>query len=220
MFDGLVDRYDLLNDVLSFGLDRWWRRATAAALHTPAGERVLDLGCGTGKLGMLLSDRYRVTGVDVSEAMLRKARRRIEGRLALIQGSAFRLPFRDASFGGAASAFVLRNLDDLPKSIAELARVLAPGGSIALVDITGPARPVRRALFDAYFRTAAPALGALVGKRAEYDYLVRSLTHLPPAEEMCRVLGRAGLVGCTARPLTAGIVTLFTAQRAEEISNG
>lgn len=220
MFDGLVERYDLMNDVLSLGLDRWWRRAAAAALEVAPGERVLDLGCGTGKLGILLSSHHPITGVDVSEAMLREARRRSAGRLRLVQGSAFRLPFREASFGAAISAFVLRNLDDLPVAFAELGRVLAPGGGIALLDITEPSRPWVRRLFDAYFRTAAPALGALVGKRTEYLYLVRSLTHLPPPSEVCEMLGRAGFVGCRARPLTGGMVTLFTATRGERSAIG
>jgi demethylmenaquinone methyltransferase / 2-methoxy-6-polyprenyl-1,4-benzoquinol methylase len=213
MFDGLAPRYDLLNDVLSLGLDRWWRRAAVAALHVTPGGRVLDMGCGTGRLGMLLSGRHPVIGLDVSLAMLREARNRSAGRIVLIQGSAFRLPFRNASFGAAASAFVLRNLNDLSNAFGELARVVAPGGGLALLDITEPPRPLVRALFDAYFRTVAPAVGILVGKRGEYSYLVRSLTHLPPREEVSEMLRHAGFVGCVARPLTGGMVTLFTARR-------
>jgi demethylmenaquinone methyltransferase/2-methoxy-6-polyprenyl-1,4-benzoquinol methylase len=213
MFDGLVERYDLLNDVLSFGLDRWWRRAAAAALQAAPGDRVLDLGCGTGRLGSLLSPRHRVTGLDVSFAMLRQARRGSSGRPALVQGSAFHLPFADGSFGGAVSAFVLRNLDDLPAAFAELARVVAEGGGIALVDITEPTRPWMRRLFDAYFGVAAPALGTLVGKRDEYVYLVRSLAHLPPPDELREILDREGFVGCRARALTGGMVTLVSATR-------
>jgi demethylmenaquinone methyltransferase/2-methoxy-6-polyprenyl-1,4-benzoquinol methylase len=213
MFDGLIERYDLLNDVLSFGLDRWWRRAAAAALQAAPGDRVLDLGCGTGRLGSLFSARHPVTGLDVSFAMLRRARRRSAGRPALVQGSAFRLPFADGSFGGAVSAFVLRNLDDLPAAFAELARVVAEGGGIALVDITEPTRPWMRRLFDAYFGVAAPALGTLVGKRDEYVYLVRSLAHLPPRDELREILDREGFVGCRARALTGGMVTLVSATR-------
>lgn len=215
MFDGLVDRYDLLNDVLSLGLDRWWRRITATAFLARPHERVLDLGCGTGRLGALLADRYTVTGIDVSGAMLRQARRRYGHRVTLVQGSAFHLPFAGSSFGGAVSAFVLRNLDDLPRAFAELARVVAPGGLVAMVDITEPSRPVTRRLFDTYFGTAARALGALVGKRDEYRYLVRSLAQLPPSQELCDMLHGAGFTGCSARPLTGGMVTLFTARRRE-----
>ena len=215
MFDDLVDRYDLLNDLLSFGLDRWWRRQTARAIHAPAGTRVLDLGCGTGKLGLRLAERYRVVGVDVSGAMLSRARKMAAGRVALVQGSAFRLPFADASFGGAGSGFVLRNLDDLPTAFSELARVLKRGAGVALVDITEPSHPAFRRLFDAYFRRAAPGLGALVGMREAYRYLVASLRQLPSSAEVCRMLETAGFERCSTLPLTGGVVTLFSAVRSQ-----
>jgi len=213
MFNGLVGRYDLLNDVLSFGLDRWWRRAAIAALQATSGSRMLDLGCGTGRLGIQLSESHPVTGLDLSVAMLKEARRRYGGRLNLVQGSAFHLPFADAAFGGAVSAFVLRNLDDLPAAFAELARVTAPGGGIALVDITEPSHPMVRRIFDAYFGRAAPAVGALVGKRDEYRYLVRSLAHLPSPPDLCEMLRDAGFDRCRAKPLTGGMVMLFAATR-------
>jgi demethylmenaquinone methyltransferase/2-methoxy-6-polyprenyl-1,4-benzoquinol methylase len=218
MFDGLVERYDLLNDVLSLGMDRWWRRSAAAALAANPGSRVLDLGCGTGRLGKLLAPRHRVTGVDVSSGMLSKARRRASGRLSLVQGSAFRLPFREGSFGGAVSAFVLRNLDDLPKAFAELARVVVEDGQVVLLDLTEPSDPWVRRAFDAYFHTVAPAVGALAGKREEYRYLVNSLSLLPSPKEMCHMLTGAGFVRCSARRLTGGVVTLLSAGRGPRIA--
>jgi demethylmenaquinone methyltransferase / 2-methoxy-6-polyprenyl-1,4-benzoquinol methylase len=217
MFDGLVERYDLLNDVLSLGMDRWWRRSAAAALDADPGSRILDLGCGTGRLGELLASGHPVTGVDVSSGMLSKARRRAAGRLSLVQGSAFRLPFREGSFGGAVSAFVLRNLDDLTTAFAELARVVAPGGRVVLLDITEPSRQSVRRAFDAYFHTVAPAVGALAGKREEYRYLANSLSYLPSPKEMCQILTGAGFVGCSARRLTGGLVTLWSAGRGPRI---
>jgi demethylmenaquinone methyltransferase/2-methoxy-6-polyprenyl-1,4-benzoquinol methylase len=213
MFDGLVERYDLLNDLLSFGMDRRWRRSAAAALDAAPGSRVLDLGCGTGRLGALLASRHQVIGMDLSASMLAQARRRFTDSLSLVQASAFRLPFPDGSFGGVASAFVLRNLNDLTAAFTEIARVLVPGGRTVLLDITEPSRPALRRAFDAYFRTAAPAIGALVGKREEYRYLVTSLSHLPAPNEMCRLLEAAGFVECSARPLTGGVVTLLSAVR-------
>jgi demethylmenaquinone methyltransferase/2-methoxy-6-polyprenyl-1,4-benzoquinol methylase len=212
MFDGLAHRYDVLNDILSLSLDRRWRGRAAHALRALPGRPVLDLGCGTGKLGDLLAARYRVTGLDVSGAMLARARASGKG-LDLVQGSAFRLPFRDGSFGGLASAFVLRNLNDLEAAFSEMGRVVAPGGGLSLLDITEPSRPIVRMLFDAFFRTAAPAVGSLIGKRAEYTYLVQSLSHLPGAEEMCAMLGGTGFRDCLARALTGGMVTLFTATK-------
>jgi demethylmenaquinone methyltransferase/2-methoxy-6-polyprenyl-1,4-benzoquinol methylase len=218
MFDDLVPRYDLLNDLLSLGFDRWWRRRAAAAMVAPPGDRILDLGCGTGRLGRLLSTRYRVVGVDVSHAMLVAAARRTRHDpgpgARFVQASAFRLPFADGVFGGAVSAFVLRNLDDLPGAFAELARVLRPAAGVALVDITEPASPSLRRAFDAYFRVAAPALGSLVGKRDAYRYLVSSLAHLPPRDRVCDLLEQAGFTAARADVLRPGMVTLWAAARA------
>jgi demethylmenaquinone methyltransferase/2-methoxy-6-polyprenyl-1,4-benzoquinol methylase len=215
MFDGIVSRYDLLNGLLSLGLDRRWRTRAVTALQPAPGDRVLDLGCGTGDLTMLLARTgARATGLDLSQGMLRVARAKLSGRGTLVRGSAFALPFRDGAFASAGSAFVLRNLMDLPGAFAELARVIRPGGAIVLVDITEPRSRVLRSMFDAYFGTAAPALGALVGKRQAYRYLVRSLAQLPPPDEVCDVLGAAGFDAAVAEPLTGGMVTLFRARRA------
>jgi demethylmenaquinone methyltransferase/2-methoxy-6-polyprenyl-1,4-benzoquinol methylase len=215
MFDDVVERYDLLNGVLSLGLDRVWRRAAARPVSN-AGGPVLDLGCGTGDLTALLARRHAAVGVDLSGGMLARAQRKLHGRAALARASAFALPFAPGAFGGAASAFVLRNLHDLPAALTELARVVRPGGPVALVDITEPPNPLLRRAFDAYFARVAPALGSLVGKRDAYRYLVRSLGQLPPADRVVAALGDAGFEGARARPLTGGMVTLFTARRSGE----
>jgi demethylmenaquinone methyltransferase/2-methoxy-6-polyprenyl-1,4-benzoquinol methylase len=226
MFDEIVPRYDLVNDVLSAGMDRRWRRAAVHALHALPNAPVLDLGCGTGRLAERLarerparewrsgSETSAVVGLDISLPMLLSARRRVPAEVALVQGSAFRLPFADAVFGGAASAFALRNLDDLPSAFGEMTRVLRPGAGIAVVDLTEPANALRRRLFDAYFRVAAPAVGGLAGRRAAYRYLVRSLAHLPPPDVLARLLAKAGCEGVRWRSLAPGMVTLWTARRA------
>ncbi|MFL5797466.1 MAG: ubiquinone/menaquinone biosynthesis methyltransferase [Actinomycetota bacterium] len=228
MFDEIVRRYDLVNDVLSAGMDRRWRKAAVRALHALLDAPVLDLGCGTGRLAEGLARELRVrgrrfghgngtsavVGIDVSLPMLLSARRRRSTPVELVQGSAFRLPFADSVFGGAVSAFVLRNLDDLPAAFRELARVLRSGAGISLVDITEPSNPLQRKLFDAYFRVAAPAVGGLVGRRAAYRYLVRSLAHLPPPAEVGHLLVDAGCEGVRWRSLAPGMVTLWTARRA------
>ena len=214
MFDGVAARYDVVNTLLSLGLDRHWRGAVVRAVAAGPGDLVLDLGSGTGDLTAALAKRGpRVAGVDASRGMMAAARARHSGLNELILGSAFRLPFRDACFDAAASAFVLRNLDDLPAAFAELARVLRPGGRLAMADITEPASPLIRRMFDAYFGVAAPALGSLAGRGDDYRYLVRSVAHLPPATDLCADLRRAGFGSARARRLTGGIVTLFTATR-------
>jgi len=213
MFDVVARRYDLLNDILSMGLDRWWRRETVRALVCRPGDRVLDLGCGTGKLGALVASRCRVVGIDVSREMLQLAHRTNGERVRYVQGSAFNLPFRSGSFDAGLSGFVLRNLEDLPAAFEELARILRSGGSISLVDITEPRHPMFRVLFDGYFRAAAPALGALVGRAGAYRYLVGSLGQIPPPEDVIGMLSAAGFARPAARRLTGGMVTLFTATR-------
>jgi demethylmenaquinone methyltransferase/2-methoxy-6-polyprenyl-1,4-benzoquinol methylase len=214
MFDGSVGSYDLVTDVLSWGLDRlWWRRA-AAAIPAPSGASVLDVGCGTGSLSKRLAARFRVTGVDVSERMLEIAGRRLGPRVRLVRGSVFRMPFRDGAFEGVASSFVLRNLADLQAAFAEIARVTRAGSSIALVDITEPRGRVLRPLFDAYFRVAAPALGSLVGRRQTYTYLANSLPQLPPPDRVAALVEDAGFHGVRRRVLPPGAVTLWTGIRS------
>lgn len=213
MFDDIVERYDVLNSVLSLGLDRRWRRRVANAVPVEGGDRVLDLGCGTGKLGDLLADKAEVVGVDLSHAMLKRAREQLGHRMGFVQGSAFRLPFPDASFRAAVSGFVLRNLDDLPGAFQELGRVVTSGGTLAMIDITEPQRRITRRLLDGYLALIAPFLGGMVGKGRAYRYLVRSVRNLPQPPEMCRLLAEAGFEQCRARPVTWGRVTLFTATR-------
>jgi demethylmenaquinone methyltransferase/2-methoxy-6-polyprenyl-1,4-benzoquinol methylase len=213
MFDGVARRYDALNDLLSFGLDRWWRRQAVRAAPCPPEGRVLDLGCGTGKLGALVAGRCRVVGVDVSGAMLHVARRSTGGTVRLVQGSAFRLPFGSGTFDVALSGFVLRNLSDLRPAFEELARVLRPGALVSLIDLTEPRQPAFRKLFDLYFRTATPALGALTRRSSAYRYLVASLGQIPPPEVVAGMLTEAGFVDAKVRPLTGGVATLFTARR-------
>jgi len=212
MFDSVVGRYDVVNDALSLGLDRRWRSLTARAVGAKSGDVVLDLGTGTGKLSAQLGPAIRVVGVDLSAPMLAVARER-RSTLRAVQGSALRLPFHEGSFDAAMSAFVLRNLSDLQPAFAELARVVRPGGRMAVVDITQPPSAVVRLLFNGYFGVAAPLLGRLVGRADAYRYLVRSVSTLPPPEEVCRMLGFVGFVSCRARLFAGGMTTLWTATR-------
>ena len=223
MFDDIVERYDLLNGVLSFGLDRFWRRTAALAIRRRPAGPVLDLGCGTGELGLEVvrsgekekrpegAGARLVVGVDISQRMLLAARQRAGDKMTLVRGSAFRLPFHDGALAAIVSGFVLRNLHDLTGAFGELARTSMTGAPIALVDITEPRQPMLRRAFDAYFSVAARALGSLVGKRDAYRYLSRSLAQLPEPEQVCAMLEAAGFRHASARGLSGGMVTLFSA---------
>lgn len=213
MFDDIVGPYDRVNAILSFGLDRVWRRTAARAVRSPREALVLDLGCGTGALGLGLAATHRVVGVDVSQGMLKAAAKKAGPRMQLVRATALRLPFRSGAFHAAASTFLLRNLEDLPGAFDELARVVAPAGKLALLDITGPRHPVLRRAFYAYFGVAAPAVGALIGRPGAYRYLVRSLAKLPTPRVVCAMLRQAGFSDARARGLTGGVVTLFSATR-------
>jgi demethylmenaquinone methyltransferase/2-methoxy-6-polyprenyl-1,4-benzoquinol methylase len=212
MFDSIAGRYDVVNKVLALCMDRRWRCVTANAVSAGAGDIALDLGVGTGELASQLAPGVRAVGVDVSAEMLRRARGR-RRHLSLVQASAFRLPFADGGFDAAVSGFVLRNLDDLPGAFGELARVVRPGGRIALVDITQPRASALRLLLNGYLRTAAPLLGRITGRADAYRYLARSARTLPPAQEVCALLSDAGFGSCRGRPLAPGFVTLWTATR-------
>ena len=213
MFDSVVDRYDLVNTLLSMGLDRWWRRRAVASLPPLRAARVLDFGCGTGKLGERLSAGNDVVGLDLSHQMLVAAERQLGDRVGFTQGSVFALPFKEETFDAAVSGFVLRNLYDLPQAFSELSRVIRPGGSIAIVDITGPRTAWLRRPFDLYFGMVAPLLGRLVGQADAYRYLAESLAQLPSREVVCQMLEGAGFTRATATGMTGGMVTLWTAER-------
>jgi demethylmenaquinone methyltransferase/2-methoxy-6-polyprenyl-1,4-benzoquinol methylase len=209
MFDGIVERYDLVNDMLSLGLVRSWRRTAVRAASVRQADLVLDLGTGTGRLAGYLPAGARPIGVDLSERMLLEAR----SRLPVVQGSALRLPFRKEAFDRVISAFVLRSLPDLGSAFAELARVVRRGGSISLLDITAPLNRLLRIGFHGYFGTAAPLLGRVVGRAEAYRALARSVGSLPARDEVCAMLQASGFERCRARGLSGGVVTVWSGSR-------
>jgi demethylmenaquinone methyltransferase / 2-methoxy-6-polyprenyl-1,4-benzoquinol methylase len=222
MFDSIVGRYDLLNDLLSLGTARWWRRVAAGSLRLPPGSVVLDLGCGTGRLAERLARAHRVFGVDVSHGMLLAARASVPPTLPVrfVRGSAFHLPFAERSLDGVGSAFVLRNLDDHPAAFSEAARVIRPGGRLVLLDLVRPARFPERWGFDAYFGSVAPLLGRLTGQPDAYRYLVGSLDQIPPRGDVCRMIEEAGFTRCSIRARMFGAVAVWSATRVDPGASG
>lgn len=219
MFDRIARRYDLLNRVLSLGLDRRWRRKAAAALELGAGARVLDLACGTGDLALAILERHpdaAVIGVDPSRAMLdiahEKAARR--GRqLALEVGIAEELPFADGAFDGVSIAFGLRNVPDRERALGEMARVTRPGGRVVVLELGEPRGRLLGPIARFHIHRVVPRLGALLSGAREYRYLERSIAAFPPPEEVTRMMERAGLAPRDPRPLAFGACHLFAAEK-------
>lgn len=217
MFGRIVPRYDLLNRLMSLGMDRRWRRRAAASAR-PRDAIALDLGVGTGDMALELRRRgaARVVAVDFSSAMLSAASRKmaaVDG-ISLFLADALRLPFPDETFDVVSSAFLLRNLADLPRGLAEMGRVLRPGGRLVCLDMTQPPPGPFGAAYRFYFsRLLPPLAGALSGDRAAYRYLPHSLRGFPDAGRLAVLLHEAGLEEVRVRRLGGGAVALHTALR-------
>ncbi|MGI8752292.1 MAG: ubiquinone/menaquinone biosynthesis methyltransferase [Acidimicrobiales bacterium] len=210
MFDTIAPRYDLVNRLMTFGMDRGWRRRAVASLTLDPGATVVDVACGTGDLCRDLSRAgYQPVGVDLSAGMLAHART----SAPLTQGDGLRLPFADRRVDGAVSGFALRNFVALDPVLAELARVLRRGGRIALLDVATPANPVIRTGHAAYFGHVVPRIGGLLSDGAAYRYLPRSVAYLPPVADLLDLVRDAGFDAVERRLLSGGIAQLITATR-------
>jgi demethylmenaquinone methyltransferase/2-methoxy-6-polyprenyl-1,4-benzoquinol methylase len=210
MFDTIAPRYDLVNRVMTFGLDRRWRRAAVGSLGLTPGARVLDVACGTGDLCReLAAASCQAIGVDLSWGMLAHART----QTPLVQADALRLPMAAASFDGAVSGFALRNFVALEPLFAELARVVRPGGRIALLDVATPDHPLLRAGHAVYFTRVVPRIGAALSDRDAYRYLPQSVAYLPEPPALLGQVAAAGFEGVGRRLLSGGITQLITATR-------
>jgi demethylmenaquinone methyltransferase/2-methoxy-6-polyprenyl-1,4-benzoquinol methylase len=219
MFDRIAARYDVVNRVLSLGLDRLWRRRAVKALA--ASRRVLDLATGTADLALALalarSDR-EVVATDPSEEMLRVARRKIEAaslndRVHAQAGEAERIAQADRSFDGVSIAFGIRNVPDRDGALAEMARVTRDGGRIVILELTEP-EGFLAPLLRFHVHHLVPRLGALLSGAAEYRYLERSIARFPSAREFACHMEAAGLRLITVRPLSFGVAHLFVAEPA------
>ncbi|HWB22163.1 MAG TPA: ubiquinone/menaquinone biosynthesis methyltransferase [Gaiellaceae bacterium] len=213
MFDRIAPVYDVMNRVMTGGLDVRWRRLAAGAAVRP-GDRVLDAACGTGDLA--LADRRagaaQVTGLDFSEQMLARARRKAP-ELEWVQGDLLALPFDDGAFDAATVGFGIRNVADLELSLRELRRVLRPGGRLAILEIT-QARGALRPFFSLWFDRIVPLLGKVLPGGSAYTYLPASVRRFPPAEELAGLMGETGFGDVGFRLLGGSIVALHTGTAA------
>ena len=209
MFDRIAPVYDLMNRVMTAGLDGRWRRLTASLVVRP-GDRVLDAACGTGDLAVadLHAGASRVTGLDFSERMLARARAKAP-ELEWVQGDMLALPFADEAFDAATVGFGVRNVADLPLALSELRRILHRGGRVAILEITQP-RGVLKPFFGVWFDRVVPLLGKVLPGGAAYTYLPASVKRFPGAEELADLLREAGFAQVEFRLLAGSIVAVHT----------
>jgi len=221
MFDAIAPRYDLLNHVLSAGLDARWRTRAIEELRLGPGARVLDLCTGTGDLAVAAlraQPAASVIGIDFAAEMLRLASRKMTSHrlssVRLVRGDGTRIPLADATCDAATIGFGIRNVVDPAAALAELARVLRPGGRLAILEFGQPRLPGIRTMYSWYFRFLLPLVGKLISKhQSAYSYLPASVGTFPPATEFAATIAATGFSQVQAVPLTFGIVYLYTAER-------
>ncbi len=211
MFDRIAPVYDVMNHLMTAGLDRRWRRLAVRAVVWP-GDRVLDACCGTGDLAIEAERRGgRVVGLDFSARMLERARPK-SGTIEWVQGDALDLPFDDATFDAATVGFGVRNLRDLGLGLSELARVLRPGGHVAVLEITRP-QGILRPFFRVWFEVLVPLAGRILPGGKAYTYLPASVRRFPGPEHLSALLESAGFENVTFQLLGGGSVALHTGAR-------
>jgi demethylmenaquinone methyltransferase/2-methoxy-6-polyprenyl-1,4-benzoquinol methylase len=223
MFDAIAKRYDLLNHLLSAGIDRRWRARAIESLGLTGRETVLDVCTGTADVAIAAirgrPGARRVLGIDFAGEMLRVGATKLRAsavgdRVALARGDATRLPCRDGSVDALTVAFGIRNVHDPQQACNEMRRVLRPGGRVAILEFAIPRTPVVRQLYLWYFRTVLPLIGRLVSRHdAAYGYLPASVSAFAAPDEFVTILRHAGFAEAAAVPLTFGIVYLYTARR-------
>jgi demethylmenaquinone methyltransferase / 2-methoxy-6-polyprenyl-1,4-benzoquinol methylase len=209
MFDRIAPVYDAMNRVMTAGLDQRWRRETVKAV-VRSGDRVVDACCGTGDLAVaaLKAGAREVVGLDFSPRMLERARRKQQA-VTWVEGDVLALPFADSDFDSATVGFGVRNVADLPGALAELRRVLKPGGRLGILEITTPTgllAPFYRLWFD----RVVPLLGKLLKGGSAYTYLPASVRRFPGPEELKQLMEQAGFEQVAYRTFAGGIVALHT----------
>ena len=220
MFDGISPRYDLLNRMLSMGIDQGWRRRVLRHLRREPVERLLDVATGTADLAIMGSRHAgNVTGVDISEGMLAQGRTKVDKRglgerVVLSQSDAESLPFADGSYDAVTVAFGVRNFEHLDAGLLEMVRVLRPGGRLFVLEFSKPVRAPWRQLFRLYFHNLLPLAGRLISRdKAAYTYLPKSVEAFPEGAAFLERMAQAGLGELRAERLTGGVATLYTGRR-------
>jgi demethylmenaquinone methyltransferase/2-methoxy-6-polyprenyl-1,4-benzoquinol methylase len=222
MFDRIAGVYDLMNTAMTAGLHHRWRERAADLAGLEAGDRALDVCCGTGDLALALALRVgpegSVIGADFSEPMLELARRKAAergvGQVTFEWADALELPYGDAEFEAVTVGFGVRNLADIGAGLAEMARVLRPGGRLVILEITQPRRPPLSTFYSLWFDRIVPLLGTLAGDREAYTYLPESVKRFPPPEGLAAEMDEAGFERIRYTVLAGGIIAIHSGVRA------
>jgi demethylmenaquinone methyltransferase/2-methoxy-6-polyprenyl-1,4-benzoquinol methylase len=219
MFDSISWRYDLLNHLLSANVDVIWRRKAMRELKALKPKLILDVATGTGDLAIQAIkslDPDKVIGVDISAGMMEIGRKKIEQKglekkIELRRGDSENLPFEENKFDAVIVAFGVRNFENLEKGLAEMLRVVKPGGKVVVLEFSKPDRFPFREFYGLYFRFVVPIVGRLVSKdKSAYDYLPESVHAFPRGKTFTDILDRLGYKNTTCKPLTFGIASIYT----------
>ena len=218
MFAGIARRYDLMNALMTLGRDQAWRRRAVAELGRCPGGLALDVGTGTGDFLPLLSAAgWHAVGLDLTAAMMQAGREKLErcdGRGAFLAGDALRLPFPDGSFDGVINGFLLRNVADVRGALAEMRRVLRPGGRLVCLEIIWPTQPLVREAFSLHLGHLVPLLGRLIsGHEDAYSYLPRSVAAFMGARPLAELMREVGLAEVRCRRLALGCIALHRGRK-------
>ena len=207
MFDSIAPRYDLVNRVMTFGMDRGWRRRAVGTLGLPAESLVVDVACGTGDFCRdLESAGYRAIGIDLSAGMLLEART----DAPLLQGDALNMPFADGVVDGITCGFALRNVADIGALLTEFSRVLRRGGRVAVLEVAEPDSRLLRMGHSVYFRRVVPLIGGVLSDRDAYRYLPESTAYLPRRARLLEMLDEAGFDDARSRLVALGAAQIVT----------
>lgn len=226
MFDNIAPAYDLMNRAMTLGLDRLWRRRAVRMLRARGTVNdILDVATGTGDLAMLMAERLdpvSVTGVDISERMLRIGRRKAgtssQGDIVKFTlGDCLNLPFPDESFDCVTVAFGVRNFEDIARGYSEMYRVMRPGATLLVIELSVPTAAAVRPLYDLYTRRVIPMLGRAVSRdNRAYTYLPESIAAVPCGADMTALMQSVGFTDTAFRPMTFGVCTIYTASKPVE----
>ncbi|MDO4703445.1 bifunctional demethylmenaquinone methyltransferase/2-methoxy-6-polyprenyl-1,4-benzoquinol methylase UbiE [Tannerella sp.] len=222
MFDTIAGRYDMLNHMLSFGIDRAWRRKTVESLRPFSPQRILDVASGTGDLALLMCRRLKpqqIVAADLSEEMMAVGRRKAAeagyaSRISFEQQDCMALTYPDHSFDALTVAFGVRNFADLERGLSEMARVLRPDGQLRILELSTPAHFPMKQLYTLYSKTFIPLLGSWFSlEKSAYRYLPASIRKMPQGGEMARLLEKQGFTHVQVKRFTGGVCSLYCATK-------